>query len=333
MVAHREPGDGVDRVRDLLARLNRWVGRHLWLRVARRAIVRFLEHDDLQFAGSMAYFAILSLFQLLALGVVVLSLFAERGAVRELVADLVAQSSPIDREAASTIIESINQSRSGLAIFGVASLLWGALGLFSAVNKGINMAWSGPGGPPPSFLRDKLLGLLLIVLTALLALGSVVLSIVIGVVRHLAGDGGGVLFGLATVLLPFLVAFAALVMLYPLVPTPPVRFALVWPGALVGAILWEALRFGFTFYATRVARYETAFGPISTGVTLIVFLYFASVVLLLGAQVAEAYSVESGKMARPAPAPVEVGPSVPIDPDRAPPRRPSRSDASTGADS
>ena len=45
-----------------------------------------------------------------------------------------------------------------------------------------------------------------------------------------------------------------------------------------------------------------------------VFLYFASVILLLGAEVAEAHSVESGKVARPAPLPVEVGPSEPIDP-------------------
>jgi uncharacterized BrkB/YihY/UPF0761 family membrane protein len=41
-----------------------------------------------------------------------------------------------------------------------------------------------------------------------------------------------------------------------------------------------------------VARYESVFGPISTVITLLVFLYFASVVVLLGAEIARANVLE-----------------------------------------
>ena len=68
----------------------------------------------------------------------------------------------------------------------------------------------------------------------------------------------------------------------------------VWPGALVGTILWGILRWGFTYYATHVAHYDSAFGPISAAISLLVFLYFASVILLLGAEVARASVLESG---------------------------------------
>jgi hypothetical protein len=86
----------------------------------------------------------------------------------------------------------------------------------------------------------------------------------------------------------------------------------VLPGAIVATILWTALRFGFTWYATSVARYDSAFGPLSTGITLIVFLYFASVIVLLGAEFARARTIddEVGRIAQADPRllPVVVDP-------------------------
>ena len=63
-------------------------------------------------------------------------------------------------------------------------------------------------------------------------------------------------------------------------------------GAVVAAVLWTILRFGFTWYATSIANYDSAFGPLSTGITLLVFLYFASVIVLLGAEFARASALE-----------------------------------------
>ena len=315
----------IDRAKSVVAKLIRFVDRHVWSRVARRAISRFLAHDDLQFAGSMAYFALLSLFQLLVLGVIALSFFMGDADAYATVVQVVTQATPLDAEEVAGIVESLHQSRTSLGIISVAFLLWGALGLFSAINKGINMAWAGPGGPPPSFLRDKIIGVVLILFIAVFGLAAVFVSIGAGAVQELTGaalgseQGASIVGAIFGTILPLVFAFIALVVLYRVVPTPNVSFAQAWPGALVAALLWEVLRRLFTFYVTSVARYETAFGPISTGMTLIVFLYFASVILLLGAQIAEAYSVETGGSARPAAAPVEVGPSVPINPGGVPP--------------
>ena len=63
------------------------------------------------------------------------------------------------------------------------------------------------------------------------------------------------------------------------------------------------LRFGFTYYATNIADYDSAFGPLSTGITLLVFLYFASVIVLLGAEFARASALED-----------ELGPITEADP-------------------
>ena len=309
----------MQRIGQLIGAVVEWIDNHRWTRVAKRAVVRFLEHDDLQYAGSMAYFALLSVFQLLVLGVVILSNFVEQGRVREFITQHLTRASPIDAETLYAVINAVVESRGGISLFGVAFLIWGALGLFSAVNKGINLAWAGPGGPPPSFLRDKIIGLVLILFTGALVIASVAVGVVLGVLqRGTSGfaarvPGGDLFFVAIGLVVPLLFAFIALLFLYSLVPTPKVSIRQVWPGALVAALLWEGLRYGFVFFATDVVRYDDAFGPISTGVLLLVFLYFSSVVLLLGAEVAEAHSVEKGHTREPAAAAVVVGPSVPID--------------------
>jgi membrane protein len=66
----------------------------------------------------------------------------------------------------------------------------------------------------------------------------------------------------------------------------------VLPGAIVAAVLFTVLRATFTWYATDVARYESFFGPISTVISLLVFLHFASMVVLLGAEIARANVLE-----------------------------------------
>ena len=71
-------------------------------------------------------------------------------------------------------------------------------------------------------------------------------------------------------------------------PNRPVSWSAVLPGAVVGTILWTLLRFGFTWYATSIARYDSFFGPLAAGISLLVFLYFASCVILIGAEVARA---------------------------------------------
>ena len=91
---------------------------------------------------------------------------------------------------------------------------------------------------------------------------------------------------------------------------------------MVAALLWTVLRFGFTWYATSVANYESAFGPISTGITLLVFLYFASVIVLLGAEFARASALEDevGAITAADPRFLPV-PTEPGGPAPAPPRR------------
>jgi membrane protein len=304
-----------------------WLVRHRWTRVGRRAALGFLRHEALQNAGSMAYFSILSLFQLLVLGVVVLSFFIGQGEARDFVIERIQQATPVNPDTIGEVIDSIIESRGGVTIVGLIFLIWGALGIFSAVSKGINAAFIT--AKPRPFIQDKLLGLLLMSITGVLALASVAIGVVAGIIQNAAAEVldqlpyGGLAVSAIGFLAPLLLIFGAFLVIYRLVPNRPVTLGEVWPGAIVATLLWTALRIGFTYYATDVANYDSAFGPISAAVSLIVFLYFASIVVLLGAEVARASVVDdevlSGELAadgtpRPSRPPVPVpvsGPRMP----------------------
>ncbi|HTE65649.1 MAG TPA: YihY/virulence factor BrkB family protein [Candidatus Binatia bacterium] len=309
----------VDRLKRLMRDLDAWSGSHRFARVARRAVAGFIEHEAPSNAGSMAYFAMLSMFQLLVLGVVALSYIVGEGDARRFVVDQVQAGSPIDAETVGAVIDAVIDSRGGISLFGVVFLVWGALGIFSAMSKGISRAFAV--GKPRPFLQDQLLGLTLMAITGLLGVASIAIGIVTGIIQTAAGDaasavpGGELALGAIGFVLPLVLIFAAFVVLYRIVPNRPVTIREVWPGALVAAVLWTVLRIGFTWYATSIARYDTAFGPISAGVSLLVFLYFASLVVLFGAEVARANVLESEAakevVAAPSDDPVEP-PSDPL---------------------
>ncbi len=287
----------IDRAKRILAIVDAWSRRHRITRVARRAGEGFLQHDGLQYAGSMAYFAILSIFQLLVLGIVGFSFFLGDGGARDFVLKQLQLATPLDADTIGTVITKIIESRGSIGLIGFLLLVWGALGLFSALSRGVSRAFSA--SKPRPFLRDKLLGLVLMGISGVLVVVAAVIGFVAGIVEEMTADvvnvvpGGELALYLIGLLLPLVLVFAMLLLLYRVVPNRSVSLAEVWPGAFVATILWGLLRWGFTYYATKVAHYDSAFGPVSTGISLLVFLYFASVVLLLGAEVARASVVES----------------------------------------
>ncbi|MGH2781121.1 MAG: YihY/virulence factor BrkB family protein [Thermoleophilaceae bacterium] len=286
----------IDRAKRMLRALDEWILRHRTTRISRRAVEGFLAHDALQYAGSMAYFGVLSIFQLLVLGIVVGSIVLGEGAARDFVIEQVEAGSPLDAETVGSVIDAAIESRGTMTIISFAFLTWSGLGIFSALSRGISRVFEN--APPRPFLWDKLMGLLLMAMTGVLAVGALVIGIVTGLVRRLASDliagvpGGETAIWLTGLVLPILLIFLAFWIIYRVVPNRPVGWMEVLPGALAATLLWTVLRIGFTYYATDIASYDSAFGPVATGITLLVFLYFASVIVLLGAEFARAGALD-----------------------------------------
>jgi membrane protein len=276
-----------------------WLQRYRLTRVARTSVLGLLEHDGLNYAGSMAYFSILSFVNVLLLGAVLLAALIGEGEARHVILTWFANNTPINPDLIEQMIDAAIASRGSITLVGIIFLLWGALGFFGAVSRGINRAFTD--GKPMFILREKLLGILLILFSGGLILASVAIGLVTSYLQNATRDivdrfqGGDVAVALIGSVVPFLLVFVAYLVLYRVVPSQKVTFGDVWPGAFVAALLWTLLRVGYTIYVTQIAHFEDLFGPLAAIITLIVFIYFASVVLLVGAEVARANLIEAGE--------------------------------------
>jgi membrane protein len=137
-------------------------------------------------------------------------------------------------------------------------------------------------------------GLLLMVLTGLLIIGALVIGLITSLLERIATaalaeiPAPGIAVSLIGLVVPLALVLVAFAVVYRVVPARSPRWLDVLPGAAMAAILWTVLRFGFTFYVTNFADYSNAFAPVATGISFLVFLYLASVVLLIGAEFAHA---------------------------------------------
>ena len=62
------------------------------------------------------------------------------------------------------------------------------------------------------------------------------------------------------------------------------RINRIWPGALLSLVTWVALSLLFSLYVESAARYNVIYGSIGTIIVLLLWLYLASVMLIMGAE-------------------------------------------------
>lgn len=118
-----------------------------------------------------------------------------------------------------------------------------------------------------------------------------------GVIQRILGNdsvwleqGWHNVFEWISVLLPFVLSLAMFFMLFYFVPIPRPPWRSVAVGATVTAILWEAAKYAFAFYATRIGYFDrswlSALGETFSIVIFIVFwAYYSGMVLIIGALV------------------------------------------------
>ncbi len=275
----------------------RWWRSDLWL-LAKRSVQEFADDYCAQLAASMSYYVFFSLFPLAILAVSVAGVLLTDDSLRERVVDELFQLLPLQsgagREDLEALIEPIASGRSAVGVISVFALLWAATGMMSALRYSLDAAWDLKIRRP--FLRAKLVDLALLIGLGGLLLLSVASTAVLQVGRSLSesiadslgpfGTEATSLFQVLAVLVPFLLTWTTFTLIYKVVPSVTVRLRDVLGGALIGALLFEALKHGFAFYLRNFSQYDAVYGSLGAAIALLFFVYLAACVLLFGAEIA-----------------------------------------------
>ena len=239
------------------------------------SVARTAKDRNISFlAAGFAYYAFVSIIPLVLLALVVGSILGgEQTAER-----LVLFAGDFLPEAGEELVTAALLTESGRTEATVVALVvstWGALKVFRGLSLAFDTVYDTAA--EDSFgeqIRDGIT----VILAAVSALS---LMIVIGALLGFVADAvpfGGLLGWLVLLLGLFLVFLP----IYYVLPPVSVTLSEILPGAAFAAVGWTALQAGFQLYAANAGQYE-AYGAVGAVILFVTWLYFAGILILLGA--------------------------------------------------
>jgi len=260
-----------------------------------RGFIGFYNSDNLTYAASIAYYALLSLFPFFMLAIALLGRAAANARDRTAVLDFVLQYFPSQFDFITRQLDAFSANVFTAGVAGTIALVWGALGFFGAISTAVNYAWGVE--KQRSFWKHKLFSFLMLLVAGLILLIALLLvsaSKVVGASWFAAvlarfpwlGLLRGFTIRHATTLL-FIVVVG---LIFYFVPNAKVRFRDVWIGALVTGLLWKGALEGFSWYMRDMTRFTRVNGSISAVVVFLVWVYVQAVILLYGVQFTAAWA-------------------------------------------
>ena len=228
-----------------------------------RGLIGVYNSDDLTFASSIAYYALLSLFPffLLAFSIIASVTSNESGPRRSARVRAALFSTPVRLRLRSARRHAACAAACS-AFAGSVLMIWAAMGVFGAITSAVNHAWGVE--KQPSYFKHKLISFVMLVAAGLLLLlgapagqrrqrrrGRLVRDRARARLRRWTCCGASRCAGRARSS-----SSSSSGLMFYFVPNARVRFRDVWVGAVLTGLLWRGALCGFSWYVRDLSRFS-----------------------------------------------------------------------------
>ncbi len=268
----------------------------------------WMEDNALRLSAALAYYSVFSIAPLLVIAISiagwVLGAEAVNGQVGEqLKAYVGAQSA----EAVESMVKSAAKPADSIVggIVGFATLLIGASGIFGQLKDALNTIWEvkqKPGAGILGFFRERILTFGMVLVIGFLLLVSLLLTTALAALNTYLErmmQMPAVVWGVIGFLISFGVVTVLFAFIFKVLPDAKVEWRNVWIGAVITALLFEIGKFGLSFYLGREST-ASSYGAAGSVVLLLLWVYYASCILLFGAEFTQVYARDTGHVIEPA---------------------------------
>jgi membrane protein len=183
---------------------------------------------------------------------------------------------PFGQKAMEDSIRTLSRMAKGLEVVSLLLIVWGSSGIFMPMEMVLNRVWGG--GLHRDFWKSRLLAFLMTLAGGVLVLLSVALTVF---ARSYSKDWP-TLAGLGVKACAFLMTCLLFFLIYRVIPDVPVRTAVALRAALWAGGGWEVAKYLFVFNLGRM-NLRAFYGPLAFAVSLILWAYVSSLVLVFGA--------------------------------------------------
>ena len=210
-------------------------------------------------------------------------------------------------EVVQSIAQKASQPGKGLiaTIIGVALALFGASGVFGQLQDALNTIWgvkAKPGGGMWGFLRVRFLSFAMVGGICFLLLVSLILEGVLKGFSHYVQSvlPGGIVVAMTVYLIfDFTVIVLVFAIIFKFLPDVEIQWRDVWIGAAITAVFFGIGKWALGLYLGSGAA-GSAYGAASSLITLLLWVYYSSQILLFGAEFTQVYANRAGRALKPA---------------------------------
>lgn len=272
---------------------------HDWIQVLVRMIHLARLHQVQDLAATIAFWAFFSIFPLM-IGIIALAgHFLESAETQARVLASLTELLPGSASIVQNNIEIVLRRRGTWSWIAIVGVLWSAGKGFGAMTRSINRTLEAE--PTENFLIRMVRQFLMTATLAVMVTVAIGLPVVLEVIFEPAFMTK---LGLEDFSVPrlegwavsFLMMFLVFGLIYRLAPYVPVRWRDVMPGALLAAVAFELGKAAFVLYLDRFAQFESIYGPLTSIIVLLLWLYVSALIFIVGAE----YNVARWQMNAPA---------------------------------
>ncbi|MCE7082934.1 YihY/virulence factor BrkB family protein [Streptomyces sp. ST2-7A] len=264
--------------------------RKLFGRALRRTPGAVWDHDLMDWAAALTYYAMLAIFPMLLVTVSVVGLTGQN-AVPELVDQLGAVVPEASRHLLEESLRGMADQRSAvwlLVVFGTIGSLWSATSYLGVFRRALHTMY-GVRDTRPIWRTLPRIVLTALMLLVLLVSSALVLLLTGGLARftgHLLGMDSAAITAWNVLKWPLLLCLGAVLvlMVFRTGPRPTRDTRRNAPGGALAVVLWLTASAGFALYASNAPTYNRLYGSLAGIVVFLVWLWVTNLALLAGAQ-------------------------------------------------
>ena len=263
------------------------------LRILGRAVTNFIEDGGARMAAAVSFYALFSLFPITLLAVSIFGIVLRNPAIQETVLAAIIAFLPVQDESIANSLRNVADLGPTLTIVAALGSVWSAGALSAALRSALSVAFDVEVSRP--LLRAKLIDYMLLPIIGLPLIGGVVLTAAWRVLQAEVAQALGVIqapiptsffWNAGAWAIPFVLSFVAFSLMYWLLPNKRVLFRHIWPGALLAALGFEALKAGFAAYVENLASFNLIYGSLGSAIVLLFWVYLVAYLVIYCAEVA-----------------------------------------------
>ena len=283
--------------------------------ITKQTFKEFVEDNPLDYAAIIGFYTIFSLPAVLIITIRIAgAVFGQEAVQGEVVNQL---GGIVGRNSATqfqSIIENAAVSEASTigTIVGVATMLFSATTVFVALQDSLNGIWEVKAKIEKGWLKlviSRVLSLAMVISMGFLLLVSLAIDVALGIVyKFMIQQFSGVAIYFITIgnmLVSVLISTIIFAAIYRVLPDAKIKWANVWVGAIVTAILFVLGKYVLNVYFQHDPLADT-YGAAGSLVLILVWVYYSAVILLFGAEFTQVYSKAHDKHIEPEDTAVKV---------------------------